>query len=386
MTESFENSRRDFMRTAAVTGAGALVYGAAKDVRGANEKVTLAWIGLGGRGSHLLKRSLFNDNIQVAAVCDLVQSKVDQAAALCEEEGQKVNKYLDFQIMLEKEKLDGVVVATEVGNHAKCVIPVLEAGLHCFSEKPMDCTVEKVDAIVKAARKAKGVYQVGFQRRCDTGYRNGIKAIHDGQIGKVHYMQGQWHWTWEIGGWVLDVDMSGGEIVEQACHHMDLMSWVMGNEAPLHCVAMGTTTRTYKNPPEHVSEDKSSVTFEFPSGAIFSYTHLFYMCEAFCGEKSWVMGETGGIDLVAGMKYPRPGEGEPARVGDQDPGWGDPSVDNEIKEFVESCRTGNLPASNCETGRVAAFMSLMARQAMYDRAGKKFEPRLVKFGDLGSTT
>ncbi len=371
-------SRRTFMKSSAAAGVTALTLGVTKDVRGANEKVRLAWIGTGGRGRELLKRTLFNKGIEVVSVCDLRPERVAQAKEICAEEEAKVTTYSDYRKLLDTEKLDGVVVATEVGNHAKCVVPVLEAGLNCFSEKPMDCTIEKVDKIVATARKAKGVYQVGFQRRCDKGYRAGVQAIRDGDIGNVHFMQGQWHWTWQIGGWVLDVDMSGGEIVEQACHHMDLMNWVMGNQPPLRCAAMGATNHTYKNPPKHVSEDKCAVSFEFPGGAIFSYTHLFYLCDQFTGEKSWVMGEKGGIDLLEGKRYPRPGMGEPSQIGENQPSWGNPSIDIEIDEFADSCRTGKMPASNCETGRVSTFMSLMARKAMYDRSTKKFETKIVE--------
>src|SRR5690606_4149158 len=136
-----------------------------------------------------------------------------EAAMICEQYKPAVNKYTEFEKLLEKENLDGCIVATEVGNHAKCVIPVLESGIHCFSEKPMESNVEKVDAIVKAARKAKGIYQVGFQRRYAPGFQEAIKFIHDGKLGKIRLMQGMWQWDWSVGGWVGDADMSGGELV-----------------------------------------------------------------------------------------------------------------------------------------------------------------------------
>jgi len=379
-------SRRNFMQTA-VAGASALTVGLPREARGANDKVRLAWIGCGGRGSYLVKRALTIDDIEIVAACDLILEKAERAGEFVKEKREKkINTYVDFRKMMEKEKLDGIVVATEVGNHAKVVIPVLEAGFHCMSEKPMEATVEKVDAVVRAARKAKGIYQIAFQRRSDTGMKAGISLIHNGEIGDVNFMQGQWHWggTGHVGGWVVDVDMSGGKLNEQACHHMDLFSWAMGSIAPTHCVAIGAITVDYKDPPRHTAENMSSVAWHFPGGAILSYTHLHGVAKPFQGEKSWVMGAKGDIDLLKGYLYPR--DGEPRKVSEEEPGWGDSSVRNELIDFAQSCRTGKLPTSNHETGRISTLMTLMAEKAMYRRDQNFYGPGMITWDEIGSTT
>jgi predicted dehydrogenase len=297
-----------------------------------------------------------------------------------------VRQYTDFRELLDKEKLDGCIVATEVGNHAKVVIPVLESGIHCFSEKPMECTVEKVDAIVRAARKAKGIYQVGFQRRYAPAFMDGIKAIREGAIGDVTFMQGHWHWPWTVGGWVADVEMSGGEIVEQACHHMDVMNWVMAGETPLKCVAIAQMTGERWQHFRHDSEDQTAVTFIYPNGAIFSYTHLFYLAENFTSEKLVVHGRNGGSDLRTGMVYPRPGKGEPRRVAEEVPNW-DYGTSQELEAFAEHIKNNEQPKSNAETGRISTLMSLMARKAMYNSGERVYEPMgVVHWNELGSRT
>ncbi len=380
-----ELSRRKFLQKTAV-GASALVFGAAAraTARTSEDDVVLGFIGVGGRGTHLLRNIVKVPGVRIGAVCDLIQYKVRQAQKIAEK--SKPKGYLDFRRMFDKEKLDGIVVATEVGNHAKCVIPVLEAGFHCFSEKPMDCTVEKVDAIVKAARKAKGIYQVGFQRRYNPGFISAMEKIHAGDIGKVTFMQGQWHWPWSVGGWVLNVDMSGGELVEQACHHMDVMAWVMKNRHPETCVAMGAVTAEYKDPPIPTSEDKSSVTYLFPGGAVYSYTHLFYLPPHFQKEKLWVFGEKAGVDLAEGMRYGRDGKEE--QIGEPSGEDWDKGTVQELYGFVDAVRKNDkkLVHNNQETGRVPTIMSLMGRKAMYNRATDKFEPRLIRWEDMGSTT
>ncbi len=376
-------SRRKFVHT---TGAAsALAIGLPKRVFGANDKIVLAMIGTGGRGQALLRTLSNIAGHRIAALCDIRDERLDQAMRYCEQYTPATKRYNDFRQMLEKENLDACIVATEVGNHAQCVVPVLEAGLHCFSEKPMDCTVEKVDAIVKAAREAKGIYQVGFQRRYAPGIQDAVSAVHEGIIGDVTFLQGQWHWTWSVGGWVANVDMSGGELVEQACHHMDVMQWVMKGQHPLRCCAMGCITRAISTPPEHHSEDHSAVMFEFPGDVTCSYTHLFYCPEQFTGEKLWVYGQSGGVDIVKSVKYPRPEMGEVEQLGESAPSW-NYGTPHELEAFITHIHNNEKPLSNEETGRISTLMSLMGRKAMYKRKTKSFEPSMVTWEELGSTT
>jgi len=383
MTEKKSLSRRSFLATTA--SASALAIGAPQKVLGANDEVVLGIIGTGGRGQSLLKRITNIPNIRIAAICDKREERRTQAEQICEDYKPAPKLYSDFEKLLDKEKLDGCIVATEVGNHAKCVIPVLESGIHCFSEKPMDCTVDKVDAIVKAARKAKGFYQVGFQRRYAPAFLSGVGKIHEGAIGDITFMQGCWHWSWSVGGWVANVEMSGGEIVEQACHHMDVMNWVMRGQRPMKCVAMGHMAGPRGEYFRHNTEDQSAVTFYYPTGAIFSYTHLFYLAEHFQEERLLVHGKTGGVDLRTGMLYPRPGLGEAQQIAEKVPDW-DYGTSEELEAFADQIRNNKKPLSNQETGRVSTLMSLMAREAMYKTRTHEFEPSVVNWEDLGTSS
>ncbi len=379
-------SRRGFMQTAAV-GTSAFTIGMAKQAVSASDKVRLAWIGCGGRGSYLARRALTVDHIDIVASCDLRPERAERIVEYVKEErGKTIPTYVDFRKMIEQEEVDGIVVATEVANHGKVVVPVLEANINCFSEKPMDATVEMVDKITLAARNSKGIYQIGFQRRSDVGMKAGIELIHGGEIGNITFMQGQWHWggTGRVGGWVGNVDVSGGKLNEQACHHMDLMAWAMNNTAPSHCLAVGAITYDYEDPYRHQAENMSSVSWWWPDGAILSYTHLHgLVAEEFQGEKSWVMGKKGDLDLLKGYIYPR--GGEPRKVSDEEPGWGDSSARNELIDFAQYCKTGETPTSNHETGRISTLMTLMAEKAMYRRDQNVYGPGLITWAEVGST-
>ncbi len=379
-------ARRAFLRKTAV-GASALALGSAAKARAAarSDEVVLGFIGCGGRGSTLLQKIVRTEGVRVAAVCDLRTERVAAAQETARRFSPK--GYTNFEEMLDKEKLDGVIVATEVGNHAKTAIPVLERNIHCFCEKPLETTVERMDAFVRAARKSKAICQIGFQRHYNDGYVKAIEKIHSGDLGKIAFLQGQWSWVWEIGGgWVADMDLGGGELVEQAGHHMDVMAWVMKYQHPIDCVAMANISREIPADSKPTSEDHAGLLFRFPGNVIFSYTHLFFCPEPFQLERMLVYGQTWGIDLVKSELYLKGNKTE--RLGeDSGTDWGK-GTNEELEAFVENIRSGGKekPRSNIETARIATLMCFMGRAAFRDVKSNKFEPRLVKWEDLGSTT
>lgn len=383
MNEQTPN-RRTFVKQTSVAAMTAL---SASRVIAANEKVRIAHIGLGGRGTTLLKNILRIPDFEIVALCDLRQDRLDRAMGVCGEEGRKPKTYTDFESMLEKEQLDGVICATEVANHAKVVIPVLEAGLNCFSEKPMDATVEKVDAIVKAARKAKGIYQVGFQRRYNPTFHEGIKLAQSNQYGDIMFLQGHWFFSGGMGngGWVRNVDMSGGKLVEQACHHMDVFTWVM-NDHPIQCQAMGRITFDHIRNVEHLSEDHSSLNFYFKNGVILSYSHFALLPPQFNNEKLWVMKKDGLLSLNEGIAFERkdPKTGDPKQYAEETDYY--KGTYDEFVGFARHIRNGEKPLSNVETARISTLTALMGHQAMYNRAKQQYEPSMIEWKDIGTTT
>ncbi|MHC4444229.1 MAG: Gfo/Idh/MocA family protein [Planctomycetota bacterium] len=374
-------SRRSFIKTSVIGASVALSTTSVAKGFPANQKVQLGWIGIGGRGSNLMQVMIKNcPQARTAAVCDLRPDRIARGQKLAEND--KPTGYTDFRKMMEKEKLDGILVATEPNNHAPLVVPVLEAGYHCFAEKPMDTTVEKVDAIVKAARKAKGFYQIGTQRRYNPGYISAMPVIHSGKCGKITFMQGDWHWPWNVGHGSGERD--GWGLTEQACHHMDVMSWAMKEQHPVTCVSMGYNQ--LNNPPKVYRETHSATAFKFANGVIFAYTHLFHIPPKFTEEKLWVFCEKAGIDLPAGMMYGR--DKSEKRIGEASGDKWAKGTKEELLDFVENIKTGGkrMPNANVETGRVSTLMSIMGRTAMIDFNKNAFEPRVIKWKDLGSTT
>src|SRR5574341_1326073 len=303
-------TRRSFLQKSAAAGASALAFPSVvgAGVVGKDDVVRIATVGCGGRGSRDLRALAAVPNCRIIAVCELKDDRLKVAQEIAYV--SKPTAYKDYRKMLETEKPDGVSVVVQVQNHAKVVCPVLEMGFNCFSEKPVDNTVERVDQLVETARKAGKWVQFGFQRRYHPGHRAVVERIHKEELGPIYALQAHWHFSDHQGP--ADADWDGGRLIEQACHHMDVMNWVMKNRHPLRCVSIGRppmhlgSTRI-----QHLSEAGSATVFEFPGNVMFSYTHFMGVPgsigedegpsakpeeQNFINEKLWVFCEKGGYD------------------------------------------------------------------------------------------
>src|SRR5262249_13026197 len=143
------------------TSAGALAltsltYG---KVQGANERIQMGVIGVGGMGTGHVQSLVTRgdkDLVRVSAVCDVYQRRITRAKEICKGDG-----YLDYRKLLERNDLDAVLIATPDHWHAKIAIDTLAADKHVYVEKPMTHTVEQALELRNAVRRSKKVLQVG---------------------------------------------------------------------------------------------------------------------------------------------------------------------------------------------------------------------------------
>jgi predicted dehydrogenase len=157
---------------------------AAKDRPGANDKVLVGIIGLGGRAQGIVGESRGVADLQIAAVCDCFAPR--QGAFIKNlANGQNWKPYSDFREMIEKEKLDGVMVETTTHARAWIAIQAMQAGVDTYIEKPMCLTIAEGRAMVNAARKNKTVTQVGTQQRSMPLNNWASDLVKNGAIGKV---------------------------------------------------------------------------------------------------------------------------------------------------------------------------------------------------------
>ena len=150
-------TRRELLRAAAAgialpTLIPAHVLGGDGRV-GANEQVKVGMIGLGGRSRWIVGEAPGVPELRIVAVCDCYPLRCDKFLG-AEGKNQKWTAYTDFRKMIEREKLDGVMVETTT--HARAWISVLamQAGVNVYIEKPMCLTISEGRAMVQAARNS----------------------------------------------------------------------------------------------------------------------------------------------------------------------------------------------------------------------------------------
>jgi predicted dehydrogenase len=185
-------NRRDFLHSSAVAAAGmslpylipSHVLGG-PDQAGANEKVNVGVIGCGGR-SWLVSEAKDVKAFRVVAACDCMFPRAEKFVKNKKlTRGAKWNAYQDFRKMIEKEKLDGVMVETTTHARAWIVIQAMQAGLDVYIEKPMCLTIAEGRTMVRAARKYNRVTQVGTQQRSMPMNNWASDLVKNGALGKI---------------------------------------------------------------------------------------------------------------------------------------------------------------------------------------------------------
>ncbi len=177
--------RRDFLKTA-VAAAPMIISARAFGREGVspNDKVRVGLIGLGGRCRDIAATCLVTPGIEIAAVCDCLKPRVDDCM---KNQGEKNNwkPYTDFREMIEKEKLDGVMVETTTHARAWVACMAMAAGMDVYIEKPMCLTIAEGREMVNCARKHNRVTQVGTQQRSIPLNNWASDLVKNGAIGKV---------------------------------------------------------------------------------------------------------------------------------------------------------------------------------------------------------
>ncbi len=170
-------SRRSALKTAAsfmILPAG-LARGYA-----ANDKLNLGIIGLTGMGGVDAKTfNALGENI--AALCDVDSTILDKRGA----EYPSARKYTDFRKMIEKEKLDGVVVATPDHNHAYISVYAMRHGLNTYCQKPLCKSVHEARVMARVAAETKVITQMGTQTSAEPRVLRTVELVQSGQLGEI---------------------------------------------------------------------------------------------------------------------------------------------------------------------------------------------------------
>ncbi len=147
----------------------------------ANEKLNLGIIGLAGQGARDA-RALVEAGANIAALCDVDSEMTDLRGA----EYPKAAKYKDFRRMIEREKLDGVIVATPDHSHAYISVWAMKHGLHVYCQKPLTKTVHEARVMARVAAETKAITQMGTESTSAPGNMRTVELIQVRRTGRNH--------------------------------------------------------------------------------------------------------------------------------------------------------------------------------------------------------
>jgi hypothetical protein len=189
-------NRRRFLSDAAAGGVGMLILRDSKSAWSyqANEKLNIALIGLGARGSGHHVKAFPSIGENLVALCDVNQSQLAGPAKLL----PKAKLYGDYRKLFDEmeRQIDAVIIATPVHSHTVVASEAMKRGKHVYLEKPLARTVGECRALRNMARKYKVATQMGNQGMATDSFRRTLELIQDGAIGDVR----EAHVLFESGG------------------------------------------------------------------------------------------------------------------------------------------------------------------------------------------
>ncbi len=275
---------------------------AGQRVLGANERLNIGVIGVGGQGAGNLAR-VATENI--VAVCDVDESRLNSAA----EKFPLAKKYIDYRQLLDQTDLDAVVISTPDHHHAPATVRALKRDLHVYCEKPLTHTVAEARIVTRLASEKKLATQMGTQNHEHPGYLRLVEWIQSGVIGAVRevhvitdrpggfWKQGQdqpaggtptpehLHWDLWLGpaaardfhpeyapfrwrGWW---DFGCGAIGDMAIHLADPAFWALELGGPVKVTSEGPPPLAHCGPTWMITKFEFEARGELPPVTLFWY-------------------------------------------------------------------------------------------------------------------
>jgi predicted dehydrogenase len=218
-------SRRSFLKAAGIGAASMAATPAWARVIGANNRLNVAVIGLGGRGSILLDLILEHRtnkaDVEVVALCDVYQKRLNAAS-------QKVpgaKTYTRHQDLLQRSDIDAVFIATPDQWHAPITMAAMLSGKDVYVEKPITHTLEEAKVVAHKAAELNRVVQVGVQGLSWRRWPKIRQIIQSGMIGQVVAVQGTYSRNDPAGDWNWPIDAGAGpDGVGE--NHIDWEQWL----------------------------------------------------------------------------------------------------------------------------------------------------------------
>ncbi len=393
-----KKTRREFVKQTMLGTAAFLAYPPAR-VLGANDRVSIGMVGVGGRGQELLKQVMELPKAQVVAIADVYTRRHDEAKQIA----NGIQTVNDHRRLLDMKDIDAVIVASPLHIHAQHFLDTLAAGKDLYAEKTMTWSIPEAEQCLQAAKKSDRIIQIGLQHESSGALADARKWIKDGLLGKVTQVEswmsrntphgkGQWvrpvppdctagnvNWNSFLNGrpnrpfdankfinWRLFWEFSGGNVTENMVHQI---AWIMSAlDLPLPSAAY-MSGGVFSEKDGREVPDTIAVTLDFPNDMVVTWQSTFNNSRYGLGER--LLGSDGTIEHVAGandMVSGKSGESThyfPEKTNRRDGValTGNSSDQDHMSNWVECMRTRKTPNAPVDIGYRSAVAAHMANLA-----------------------
>lgn len=405
-------SRRGFIKKSAAVAATAAaanslkspVYGqnkapSAGRVIGANDRIVVGFVGVGGQGmAHVrsIKRNAGANNVAIAGACDVSKTRTQEAV---DHIGGDAKGYADYAKMVERKDIDVIVCSTVDHWHTDITCDALESGKHVYCEKPMTRYLGEAFRIYDVAKKTGKLVQVGAQRTSSGAYHKAAAMNKEGLAGPLVLATGSYmrnnpkgEWNYQIPGYATPEDINwdawlgrvhkrlpfnadhwrrwrkyypycAGVLGDLLPHRLHPLMLATGNpQFPTRVVSLGNSAfQTDENTPNTYMRDVDEnvqLLAEFPGG------FNLFLTSATVNEQGiveMIRGHFGNMYLGNGkveFKPERPfgDEFDPETHNGLQPGE---SISSHEKNLFDAIRSGNQPSANIDLAvKVQTVVSL----------------------------
>lgn len=392
------NTRREFIKQAAIGTAAWSSY-APPRVPGANDRVRVGMIGVGGRGEELLKQVLELPSAQLVAVADVYTRQRERAKTLA----PGIEAFDDYRRLLDRKDLDGVIVATPLHIHARHFLDTLAAGKDLYSEKTMTWSIKEAEQCQAAAKQSDRVVQIGLQHESSGSLADARQWIKEGIVGKITQVESwmsrntphgkaQWvrpvpsdctaenvGWKGFLNGrpdrgfdaykfinWRLFWEFSGGNVTENMVHQIAWIMTALNLPVPSAACMCGGV---FSEKDGRQVPDTIAVTLEFPEDVVVTWQSTFNNSRYGLGER--LLGSDGTIEHVSGATDMVTGSSRetiryyPEHVNRANgvPLGGETANQNHMGNWIDCIRSRKTPNASVEIGYRSAIAAHMANLA-----------------------
>jgi predicted dehydrogenase len=382
-------SRRSFLSGSVVAGSTAAGFPA-------NDTVSVAVVGCGGRARHLLKSLVATPGVRVTTLCDvwdvsLAETKKMVPAAATTKRSADV---------FADKSVDAVLIATPDHLHVPLTVAACAAGKDVYVEKPLTHDLGEGRAVVEAQNQHKRVVQVGTQQRSMPHIARARDLIRGGGIGTVRVVRMSWNrnsdrlrrnplgvdpkavdWAafrgpareqpfdeYRFRNWRWYWDFGGGIFTDLMVHWVDVAHWVLGVDHPTAAVSVGdfaTAKGVWETP------DTVQTLLAYPGGVQMHFEGRF--CNARRGAHIEFLGDEGSVYIDRGRFEAIPERGRNAVARQEVVGTGPPGADFydkpdgerlHLDNWLDGIRTRKPPVAPAEAGVSGAAAAHLANLAL----------------------